>query len=69
MLLATEVDEGVHSVYTRAIFDITNVLEVEDLWLGADYDDGYVVWINGTEVRSVIGSPAPMAAIIDCSTR
>ncbi len=49
-LLQTTVPVGTLSVYTRAEFDIVDRLAVNDLWLGADYDDGYVAWINGTEV-------------------
>jgi hypothetical protein len=49
-LLATTVELGSQSVYTRATFEITSVGDVDDLWLGADYDDGYVAWINGVEV-------------------
>ncbi len=41
---------GVHSVFTRADFLISDIAEVEDLFLGVDYDDGVVAWINGVEV-------------------
>jgi hypothetical protein len=49
-LIATAVPIGTRSVYTRATFDIANVMSVDDLWLGADYDDAFVAWINGQEV-------------------
>jgi hypothetical protein len=49
-LLQTTVDIGSVSVYTRATFDIVDVGTVDNLWITADYDDGYVAWINGIEV-------------------
>jgi len=48
--LQTLVPDGVTSIYTRATFTIADVAAVSDLYLGADYDDGYVAWINGIEV-------------------
>ncbi len=50
-LIATTVDELTHSVYTRARFTIDDLSTVENLFLGVDYDDGYVAWINGVEVH------------------
>jgi len=49
-LIDTAVPAGTFSVYTRAGFDVANRGEVVRLLLGADFDDGYVAWINGTEV-------------------
>ena len=49
-LLATQVEIGALSVYTRATFQIADVAAVTNLWIAADYDDGYAVWINGVEV-------------------
>jgi PKD repeat protein len=49
-LLLTTVPAGTKSIYTRTTFTIDEVGEVQNLILGADYDDGYVVWINGQEV-------------------
>ncbi len=49
-LLQSTVPIGVASVYTRAILNVPDVGVVESLWITADYDDGYAVWINGTEV-------------------
>ena len=37
-------------MYTRTTFTIPVLDGVDEIWLGADYDDGYVAWINGTEV-------------------
>jgi len=49
-LLLTDVVEGADAVYTRARFAIPDVSGVNALYIGADYDDGYVAWINGVEV-------------------
>src|SRR5262245_40918014 len=49
-LLATQVVKGVYSIYTRATFEVVDPAEVTNLFLGADYDDGYVAWVNGVEV-------------------
>jgi hypothetical protein len=52
-LLFTNVPSSSRSVYTRTTFDVPDVSQVENLLLGADYDDGYVAWINGVEVARV----------------
>jgi hypothetical protein len=51
-LLQTPVPVGTLSVFTRATFQISQAVldTVEDLQLGADYDDGYAVWLNGMRV-------------------
>ncbi|MDH3785712.1 MAG: thrombospondin type 3 repeat-containing protein, partial [Acidobacteriota bacterium] len=49
-LIQTDVLPGSLSVYTRATFEIASVLLVQNLFLGADYDDGFIAWINGVEV-------------------
>ena len=38
------------SIYTRATFNVADVSQITSLHIGADYDDGYVAWINGVEV-------------------
>jgi hypothetical protein len=49
-LIATEVSLDTDSVYTRAKFTIPDATGVTELFFAADWDDAYVVWINGTEV-------------------
>jgi hypothetical protein len=49
-LIATTVPVGTASVYTRSEFTISDITGVNALYLGADWDDGYVAWINGVEV-------------------
>jgi cysteine-rich repeat protein len=54
------------SIYTRATFDIADVGAITSLHIGADYDDGYIAWINGVEVyrssQMPAGAPAWNAA-------
>jgi hypothetical protein len=49
-LIQTTAPVGTLSIYTRSTFDITDIEDVKDLFLGLDYDDGVVAWINGVEV-------------------
>ena len=57
-LILTDVADGTTSVYTRARFVITDMSAIDALYIGADYDDGYVAWINGTEVYRSAEIPA-----------
>ncbi len=54
LLQTGTVAPGTASVFTRATFDIADPGAVEGMFLGVDYDDGFVVWLNGTEI---LGSP------------
>ena len=59
-LIKTSVPAGTFSVYTRARFSIPNRLQVRGLFLGADFDDGFVAYLNGREVaRSSMPSGDP----------
>ena len=51
------------SVFLRKTFVLTNVSLVESLQLGAIVDDGFVAWINGTEVHRVNMSGAPGSGV------
>ncbi len=57
-LLKTTVPAGAYSVYTRARFTIADVGKVARITFGADYDDGYVAWVNGVEVARSGSMPA-----------
>ncbi len=57
-LIQTDVGPGVSSIYTRVEFNIVNPATVHDVFLGVDYDDAYVAWINGTEVYRSPEMPA-----------
>ncbi len=61
-LLATQVPNGTVSVYARSTFTVEDTSAIDSLFLGADYDDGYVAWINGVEVfRSPEMPPGALA--------
>ena len=50
-LISTPVaDTSARSIYTRATFDVADVAEALRVLVAADYDDGYAVWINDTEM-------------------
>lgn len=48
-------------VFLRVRFVITNVVEVTSLRFAANYDDGFIAWINGTLVaRTNVASTSPV---------
>jgi photosystem II stability/assembly factor-like uncharacterized protein len=49
-LIETSVPVGTRSVYTRTTFEVSDPSSVFSLFLGLDYDDGVVAWLNGVEV-------------------
>jgi len=49
-LLQTVIANTTHSVYTRVTFQIEDAAQIENMFAGADFDDGYVAWLNGVEV-------------------
>jgi hypothetical protein len=49
-LLLTSTPYGTRSIFVRVEFDVPDVSEIRNMFLGNDYDDGYVAWINGVEV-------------------
>jgi len=57
-LLLTLVPAGRISVYTRSHFPIQDKTKIQSLYIGADYDDAYVAWINGVEVYRSPEMPA-----------
>jgi len=57
-LITTNVPTNSRSVYTRVDVVVPPVSQVLRVTLGVDYDDGYVAWINGTEVHRAPQMPA-----------
>src|SRR5438128_1871456 len=47
------------SVYARKMFVLTNLARIQWLTLRIDYNDGFVAYLNGTEVarRNLAGTP------------
>ncbi len=55
---STLIPEGTISVFVRKTIQITNVDKIQELILHIDYDDGFVAYLNGTEVaRANLGTP------------
>ena len=52
-----QVPAGTFSVFTRTEFEIVDTSTVSKMFIGADYDDGYVAYINGVEVFGSLEMP------------
>ena len=46
----TEVPNGANSIYTRYHFDIPGAQDISSITLRIDYDDSYILWLNGVEI-------------------
>ena len=46
----TIVPVGAASIYTRYLFNVANASSVKQLIFRVDYDDAYIIWLNGAEV-------------------
>jgi uncharacterized cupin superfamily protein len=49
-LINTEVDPGARSIYTLSNFEVADAQDIDLVTVRADYDDAYMVWINGQAV-------------------
>lgn len=63
-LITTNVPAATASIYSRAEFTIADVTTVTNLFLRADWDDGYAAWINGVEVHRSLQMPAAPATLL-----
>ena len=50
-MIETTVPEGTKVVWTRHRFRIDDLASVDSIHFDADYDDGYVAWLNGVEIE------------------
>lgn len=50
-----DADGSIYSVYTRAQFNVASAAAIQAMFLEIDYDDGYIVWLNGTEISRSAG--------------
>lgn len=57
----TELSPPVLSVYFRHSFDIIDLAAIESLLLHMDFDDGFVAYLNGTEIARAFMSGNPPA--------
>jgi hypothetical protein len=48
---------GLMSIWTRYHFDVPNADKIKELVLLADYDDGYIAWLNGVNIASAAAPP------------
>jgi hypothetical protein len=46
----TRIRDGAASVYTRYYFDASSAGKIDEISLLVDYDDAYVLWLNGVEI-------------------
>jgi hypothetical protein len=46
----TVIASGIMSVYMRKKFTLTDLQNLKSMWLHMDYDDGFVAYLNGTEI-------------------
>ncbi|HSH20028.1 MAG TPA: CotH kinase family protein, partial [Draconibacterium sp.] len=54
----TTISRGINSVYIRYSFNIKDVSQISSLVLDVDYDDGFIAYLNGTEVvRDNVNNP------------
>jgi hypothetical protein len=55
---ATLIPEGTLSVFVRKEFQITEPNSISEILLHVDYDDGFVAYLNGSEIaRANLGTP------------
>jgi hypothetical protein len=54
----TTISRGITSIYIRYSFNITDVSQISWLVLDVDYDDGFIAYLNGTEIaRENVSNP------------
>ncbi len=53
----TSVRGGIMSIYTRYYFDAPNARNIDEITVMADYDDGYVLWLNGEQIAGTVNAP------------
>lgn len=46
----TDVGSPTTSIFIRKTFDVSNAIDIEELMLHIDYDDGFIAYINGVEI-------------------
>ncbi len=54
----TKIESGIHSLYLRYSFEVLDLSDIQRLVLDADYDDGFIAYLNGTEIaRANVDDP------------
>jgi len=57
--LLSDMQNNYSVLYMRAIFTASNVDLIDRLLFSIDYDDGFIVWINGQQILSKNAPPIP----------
>ena len=55
----SDMEDSYSTVFLRKQFSVTNASAINELSFEVDYDDGFMVWINGTEVLNQGGVNNP----------
>ncbi len=63
----TEVRSGAASIYTRYYFDVPNAASINSIKVLVDYDDGYILWLNGEQIAGTVDAPGGEAPAWDTS--
>ncbi len=51
--LLSDMQNSYSTVYLRSTFSVTNANLVSNLNISVDYDDGFILWINGQNILSI----------------
>ena len=58
--LLSDMPSGYATVFLRNKFVVTNAVQIQNLRLSVDFDDGFVLWLNGAEIFRA-NAPANLA--------
>ncbi len=53
-----EDDNSIYSIYTRSEFNVDDAGVIQSMTFEVDFDDGYIAWLNGTEISRSSSAPA-----------
>lgn len=68
-MLREGANDGYLSVYVRKVFVVADVSSIENLVLTGRYDDGFVAYLNGTEIarENLVGNPPRFNKVAEVS--
>jgi len=49
----TDMIDNYSTLYLRSTFNVTHAVNIQEIHILADYDDGFVIWINGIEALAI----------------
>ena len=60
-MIGTDVEEAMYrvngSVYIRSTFNVADSSAIDSMVLGMQYDDGFVLFLNGERILDAHGAP------------